>query len=113
MPNICNKNYFFIKMVLERCTLRFAKLTENAFSPTKGSAFAAGFDLKRYTGLVNSYFLQINTSIISVLMNTKYQPVENKLFSLIFKLNYRLDVMVELHHGLVWLQRISSTLVLV
>lgn len=34
-------------MGIERCTLRFAKLTENAFAPTKGSAFAAGFDLKR------------------------------------------------------------------
>lgn len=45
--NFVNKNYF-IKMVIERCTLRFAKLTENAFAPSKGSAFAAGFDLKRY-----------------------------------------------------------------
>lgn len=27
--------------------LRFAKLTENAFAPTKGSALAAGYDLKR------------------------------------------------------------------
>lgn len=35
-------------MVLEKsCVLRFAKLTENAFPPTKGSALAAGFDLKR------------------------------------------------------------------
>lgn len=34
-------------MGLERCTLRFAKLTENAFAPVKGSAFAAGFDLRR------------------------------------------------------------------
>ncbi|KAG4075729.1 hypothetical protein HA402_003555 [Bradysia odoriphaga] len=33
-------------MVLERCTLRFAKLTENAFAPVKGSALAAGFDLR-------------------------------------------------------------------
>lgn len=31
------------------CTLKFAKLTENAFAPTKGSVLAAGFDLKRYT----------------------------------------------------------------
>ncbi|XP_059614436.1 deoxyuridine 5'-triphosphate nucleotidohydrolase, mitochondrial [Phlebotomus argentipes] len=28
------------------CILRFAKLTENAFAPMKGSAKAAGFDLK-------------------------------------------------------------------
>jgi len=28
-----------------RCLLKFAKLTEKAFKPTKGSARAAGFDL--------------------------------------------------------------------
>lgn len=28
--------------------LRFAKLTENAFAPSKGSALAAGYDLKRF-----------------------------------------------------------------
>lgn len=28
--------------------LRFAKLTENAFVPMKGSEKAAGFDLKRF-----------------------------------------------------------------
>lgn len=27
--------------------LNFAKLTEHAFPPTKGSEYAAGFDLKR------------------------------------------------------------------
>ncbi|BES97623.1 deoxyuridine 5'-triphosphate nucleotidohydrolase [Nesidiocoris tenuis] len=30
----------------ETAVLRFAKLTENAFAPTKGSDLAAGFDLK-------------------------------------------------------------------
>ncbi len=34
-------------MGVERCTLRFVKLTQNAFAPEKGSAFAAGFDLRR------------------------------------------------------------------
>ncbi|KAI4475730.1 hypothetical protein M0802_015047 [Mischocyttarus mexicanus] len=28
------------------CVLKFAKLSEKAFTPTKGSEFAAGFDLK-------------------------------------------------------------------
>ena len=28
--------------------LRFAKLSENAFPPMKGSAYAAGWDLRRY-----------------------------------------------------------------
>ena len=28
--------------------LRFAKLTENAFPPMKGSEYAAGWDLRRY-----------------------------------------------------------------
>lgn len=35
------------KMPGETAVLRFAKLTENAFAPTKGSDLAAGFDLKR------------------------------------------------------------------
>ncbi|KFB49279.1 AGAP010159-PA-like protein [Anopheles sinensis] len=29
-----------------KCVLKFAKLSENAFAPSKGSAKAAGFDLK-------------------------------------------------------------------
>lgn len=28
--------------------LKFAKLTEKAFVPTKGSKYAAGYDLRRY-----------------------------------------------------------------
>jgi len=32
----------------DKVTLRFAKLTENAFAPTRGSAQAAGFDLCRF-----------------------------------------------------------------
>lgn len=31
----------------DRVTLRFSKLTENAFTPTRGSSGAAGFDLYR------------------------------------------------------------------
>lgn len=30
-----------------KCVLRFAKLTDQAIAPSKGSAKAAGFDLKR------------------------------------------------------------------
>jgi len=29
------------------CILRFAKLSEHAFAPTRGSSKAAGYDLKR------------------------------------------------------------------
>ncbi len=32
----------------EKSLLRYAKLTENAFQPTRGSKQAAGFDLYRY-----------------------------------------------------------------
>jgi hypothetical protein len=32
-----------------RVVLRFVKLTEKALAPVKGSAKAAGFDLRRYT----------------------------------------------------------------
>lgn len=32
--------------------LRFAKLSEHAFAPIKGSAKAAGFDLKRFVGAI-------------------------------------------------------------
>lgn len=31
--------------------LRFAKLSEKAFAPTKGSEYAAGYDLRRYVVL--------------------------------------------------------------
>ncbi|XP_055370951.1 deoxyuridine 5'-triphosphate nucleotidohydrolase [Condylostylus longicornis] len=33
-------------MVVEKCILRYAKLTNNAFAPVKGSAKAAGYDLR-------------------------------------------------------------------
>jgi dUTP pyrophosphatase len=36
-----------IKMPLNSVILRFAKLTNNAFSPTRGSKLAAGYDLYR------------------------------------------------------------------
>ncbi len=32
---------------LPKSLLRFAKLSENAFSPLKASAYAAGWDLRR------------------------------------------------------------------
>lgn len=32
---------------LQQPTLRFAKLSENAYTPTRGSKLAAGFDLYR------------------------------------------------------------------
>lgn len=32
--------------------LLFSKLTENAFTPTRGSAFAAGHDLYRYLFMI-------------------------------------------------------------
>lgn len=35
----------------ERPVLRFAKISENARAPTKGSAKAAGYDLYRLVGL--------------------------------------------------------------
>ncbi|XP_041779669.1 deoxyuridine 5'-triphosphate nucleotidohydrolase [Anopheles merus] len=34
------------KMPEQKCVLKFAKLTENAFAPTRGSAKAAGYDLR-------------------------------------------------------------------
>ena len=36
-----------IKMPLDSVILRFAKLTKNALSPTRGSKLAAGYDLYR------------------------------------------------------------------
>ncbi|XP_049536638.1 deoxyuridine 5'-triphosphate nucleotidohydrolase [Anopheles darlingi] len=40
IKNICSN------MPEVKCVLKFAKLTENAFAPTKGSAKAAGYDLR-------------------------------------------------------------------
>ena len=37
-------------MPVESILLRFAKLTEKAFTPTRGSKLAAGYDLYRYVG---------------------------------------------------------------
>lgn len=39
--------------------LRFAKLSEHAFAPTKGSEKAAGFDLKRFVTLISIVFSQL------------------------------------------------------
>lgn len=128
-------------MVLERCTLRFAKLTENAFAPVKmfvvqfsccyTKHFLFTFVLKDERISLRSRFrfekvqlplqqptrflivLTDDDHFISVPMNTKFLLVENKSSSPIFKLNYRLVVMVVSLHAPVWLQRISSTLELV
>lgn len=42
------------EMPAESCVLRFSKITEHASAPEKGSAKAAGFDLKRYDLLMHS-----------------------------------------------------------
>ena len=42
--------------------LRFAKLSENAFAPMKESAFAAGFDLRRF--VYNMFYLFIHSIIL-------------------------------------------------
>lgn len=54
-------------MVLKHFILRFSKLTENAFASVKGSAFAAGFDLRK-----------IKTSPVT-LPSPLQSPVTNKL----------------------------------
>lgn len=33
--------------VASSCVLKFAKLSDKAFAPSKGSALAAGYDLRR------------------------------------------------------------------
>jgi len=38
-------------MVHEKRVLKFVKMSKNAFSPSKGSAKAAGYDLKRFVEL--------------------------------------------------------------
>lgn len=35
-------------LVMSGSVLKFAKLTNKAFAPTKGSEYAAGYDLRRY-----------------------------------------------------------------
>lgn len=40
--------YFRFIMSPTNSILRFAKLSENAFPPLKGSAYAAGWDLRRF-----------------------------------------------------------------
>lgn len=39
---------------MSQAVLKFSRLTQNAFSPTKASEKAAGFDLKRYLFLITS-----------------------------------------------------------
>ncbi len=38
---------FLMSSLSSKSQLRFAKLSENAFPPLKGSAYAAGWDLRR------------------------------------------------------------------
>jgi hypothetical protein len=46
-----------IMMSETAAVLRFVKLTDKAMSPVKGSAKAAGFDLRRYTFILMDTFL--------------------------------------------------------
>ena len=51
--------------------LKFAKLSENAFAPTRGSRLAAGFDLYRYTvhnSLLFHYVLPLNNCIHRIMI---------------------------------------------
>lgn len=54
--NVCVNGYLYSFVVINQknsfnlimAVLKFAKLTEKAFIPTKGSKYAAGYDLRRY-----------------------------------------------------------------
>lgn len=46
------------KMPVESVMMQFAKLSKNAFSPTRGSKLAAGYDLYRYSTLLNCVVLE-------------------------------------------------------
>lgn len=48
--------------------LRFAKLSDQAFAPTKGSEKAAGFDLKRFALRFHLIELIIDCCTLTVLM---------------------------------------------
>lgn len=52
--------------------LRFAKLTENAFPPMKGSAYAAGWDLQRYIHVKKIFF---EILIISIYLYSAYDYI--------------------------------------
>lgn len=43
------------KMPVESVMMQFAKLSKNAFSPTRGSKLAAGYDLYRYSIAIVPY----------------------------------------------------------
>ena len=61
--------------------LRFAKLSENAFPPLKGSAYAAGWDLRRSVYIFFSRHLKVkyllNNDVFLVLLIMCYQHEEN------------------------------------
>lgn len=47
--NRIEKSLEFLKLVInERNMLKFAKLSDKAHAPTRGSEHAAGYDLRRY-----------------------------------------------------------------
>lgn len=73
--------------------LKFAKLTEKAFIPTKGSKYAAGYDLRRYVfeiylrlGKIAKF--QIYFFLLTVLMNILCLQMVKNLLKLIYKLKF-------------------------
>lgn len=64
-----------------KSVLRFAKLSENAFPPLKGSAYAAGWDLRR---LVLNFFISIDKySMYAIFSAYDYTlPARGKLTAL-------------------------------
>lgn len=46
--NWIEKSLKFLKLLSKRNMLKFAKLSDKAHAPTRGSAYAAGYDLRRY-----------------------------------------------------------------
>ena len=66
----------FLMSAASKSLLRFVKLSENAFSPVKGSAHAAGWDLRRL--VFHDVFIQAQSRnyISLVLMIIYYQHEE-------------------------------------
>jgi hypothetical protein len=78
-------------MMFETVTvLRFVKLSDKALSPVKGSAKAAGFDLRRYTKyylvIFRDTFLFYKVHVFQVILQTT-----NLTFSLISNLQTALQ----------------------
>lgn len=76
--------------------LKFAKLTEKAFVPTKGSKYAAGYDLRRYVFeifrldkiAVSGIFFRYYFLFLTVLMNILCRQMVKNLSKLIYKLKF-------------------------